>query len=95
MNELDQKMDSVQKDNEERENLKEALESRRRILGFNDELLQGFQHSQEMFGNVLDDITYYDDYCRNHPEFVNQRAILAESNIKRVYQECMEKRIFL
>lgn len=74
--------------------LKGAKEARVRILRFSDELLNNAWHSQEMFGNVLDDITAYNGYCRNHPEFENERTVQAEANIKKVYQKLMEERKF-
>lgn len=74
--------------------LKGAKEARVRILRFNDELLNDVRHSREMFGNVLDDITTYNGYCRNHPEFENERTVQAEANIKRVYQKLQDEKDF-
>ncbi len=74
--------------------LKGAKEARVRILRFSDELINNAWHSQEMFGNVLDDITAYNRYCQNHPEFENERTVQAEANIKKVYQKLMEERKF-
>lgn len=95
MDELDSKIDNLKKEDQERRDLSDALSSRRRILRFNDELLQNIRHSQEMFNNILEDITDYDHYCNTHRNFVNQRAVLAESNIKKTYQKCMEEHDFL
>ena len=61
---------------EEKEQLKEALATRRRILRFNDELLQKIKHSKEMFDDTLKDITDYDNYCRTHPDFKNKKRYL-------------------
>jgi hypothetical protein len=95
IDELDAKLDNLKIEEEEKRELREALATRRRILRFNDELLQNMRHSQEMFNNVLDDITDYDNYCNLHPNFVNQRAVLAESNIKTQYQKCVDQHDFL
>jgi hypothetical protein len=95
VDELDYKIDHLKVEEEEKRELHEALATRRRILRFNDELLQSMRHSQEMFNDVLDDITDYDNYCNMHPNFVNQRAVLAESNIKTQYQKCVEQHDFL
>ncbi len=73
----------------------EALNARRRILRFNDELLQNVKHSREMFDNVLDDITTYENYCDKNKDFKNHKATLAIENVNRVYKECMKDHSFL
>jgi len=95
MNELEKKIDKMQISNDEKNQLKEALAARRRILRFNDEILQKVRHSKEMFDDILKDITDYDNYCRDHPEFVNKKAVLSEQNVARAYQKCMEENDFL
>lgn len=95
MDELDKKIDSMKISNDEKNQLKEALAARRRILRFNDELLQKVKHSKEMFDDVLSDISDYDRYCRTHPDFVNQRAVFAEQNVGNAYKKCMEENDFL
>ena len=95
IDELDAKIDNLKIEEEEKRELREALATRRRILRFNDELLQNMRHSQEMFNNVLDDITDYDNYCNLHPNFVNRRAVLAEQNIQNCYQKCVDQHDFL
>lgn len=95
INELDRKIDELKIEEENKRELRDALSARRRILKFNDELLQGIRHSKEMFNNILEDITDYENYCHTHPNFINQRAVMAESNIKKVYQQCMDQHDFL
>jgi hypothetical protein len=73
----------------------DILNARRRILRFNDELLQDIRHSREMFDNVLDDITAYEHYCNQHKDFKNQKVTLAIENVNRVYKECMIEHSFL
>lgn len=73
----------------------EASRRRERILDFNTELLRHQHHTREDFIDILSTIDSYEDYCRNHPEYPNSRAVMAISNIRRVYQECMEKDEFL
>ena len=63
---------------------------RTRILHFNTELLRGNKHTQEDFVEVLTEIDFYEHYCREHPDYENNRAVLAIENIKRVYKELME-----
>lgn len=77
--------------NEERE----AKQCRTRILRFNDELLCGTMHSKEAFDMMLEDITWYENYCSSHPGFQNGIATMAISNIRRVYTKCMEEHTFL
>jgi hypothetical protein len=95
MDELEKKIDNIKISNDERNQLKEALAARRRILRFNDELLLKIKHSKEMFNDILKDITDYDNYCRTHPDFKNKKAVFAEENVARAYQDCMENNSFL
>ncbi len=95
MDELEKKIDDMKISEEEKEQLKEALAARRRILRFNDELLLKIKHSKEMFNDILKDITDYDNYCRTHPDFKNKKAVFAEENVARAYQDCMENNSFL
>lgn len=95
MDELEEKIDKMKISENEKFQLKEALAARRRILRFNDELLQKVRHSKEMFDDILKDITDYDNYCREHPDFVNKKAVLSEQNVARAYQKCLEDNDFL
>ena len=87
-------MDRLKSEIRSNADLKAAKEARIRILRFNDELLNDMRHSREMFGNVLDDITTYNGYCRNHPEFENERTVQAEANVRRVYQKLQDEKEF-
>ena len=95
MDELEEKIDKIKISENEKFQLKEALAARRRILRFNDELLQKVKHSKEMFDDVLSDIDNYDRYCRTHPDFVNQKAVFAEQNVGKAYKQCTEENSFL
>jgi hypothetical protein len=95
MDELEKKIDNMKISEDEKFQLKEALAARRRILRFNDELLQKVRHSKEMFDDILTDINDYDKYCRTHPDFVNQKAVFAEENVGKAYKKCMEDNDFL
>lgn len=75
--------------------LKEAQGARRRILRFNDELLRNIDHSKEYFDDILEDIKTYETYCHTHPAFENGKTVMADKNIKRCYELCMEKQSFL
>lgn len=74
---------------------REAKNVRRRILRFNDELLNNVDHSKEYFDDVIGDITEYRRYCEKNPDFLNGKATLAIENIERVYRKCMEEHKFL
>ncbi len=68
---------------------------RTRILHFNNELLRDIEHTKEEFIEALADIDEYEQYCKDHPRYKNNRAVHATANIKRVYDERLEKRDFL
>ena len=72
-----------------------VVQSRIRILRANDELRQGSKHSYEYFRQLHQDITEYEQYCRNHPEFKNNEAINSIEYINRVYQESLDTNNFL
>ena len=68
---------------------------RYRILRFNTEILHKTRHTKEEFDEILYSIKRYERYCGSHPEYENNRAVLAIENIERVYKECMETHDFL
>lgn len=69
--------------------------SRTNILRFGDELLHGISHSKEHFDQVLDDISKYENYCRNHQDYSNGKAVATIKQIKKAYQKCLEENKFL
>lgn len=68
---------------------------RTQILRFNDELIDDRHHTREHFIETLAVIDAYEDYCRSHPNYKNNRCICAVANIKRVYNERLQKHDFL
>lgn len=72
-----------------------AKDCRVRILRFSDEIYLGQNHSQEHFKQILGDITHYENYCDNHPEFENQIAVAAIEQIKDTYNTRLRKHDFL
>ena len=68
---------------------------RARILHFNNELLRDIDHTKEEFTEVLAEIDAYELYCREHPEYPNNRAVLAIKNIQEVYMERLKQHDFL
>ena len=73
----------------------EATTCRYRILRFNDEILHDQRHTKEHFDQILDDVTRYEKFRKDHPEYENNKAILAIENIKRVYKKCTDESTFL
>ena len=73
----------IQVDDERNANL-----LRTQILRFNDELIDDKHHTREHFIEILAVIDAYEDYKNN-------RCICAVANIKRVYNERLQKHDFL
>ena len=72
-----------------------ADEHRAKILRFNNELIRDLPHTKEEFIDILADIDQYEQYCRQHPDYKNNRAVHAIANIGRVYDERLQKHDFL
>ena len=68
---------------------------RARILHFNNELLRNIGHTKEEFIEALTEIDAYEKYCDKHPEYPNNRAVLAIENIREVYKERLKRHDFL
>ena len=79
----------IQVDDERNANL-----LRTQILRFNDELIDDKHHTREHFIEILAIIDAYEDYCHSHPDYKNNRCICAVANIKRVYNERLQKHDF-
>lgn len=71
-----------------------AVLARTHILRFNDELYNHVDHTKEYFDQTLEDIDTYERYCDAHPDFKNRRTVLAEENIKSIYQKLTEEHKF-
>lgn len=70
-------------------------QARQRILRFSDEVLYEKGHSKEHYDEILEDIDKYELYCANHPDFKNNKAVMAIETIKDAYQDCIENHDFL
>lgn len=68
---------------------------RNRILRFSDELRRGVEHSEEFFNQILEDMSDYERFCADHPDYKNSKAECAVEKINSVYKHCMEKDSFL
>lgn len=72
-----------------------AVTARVRILRFADEIYTGKAHSKESFDTTLLDVDYYERYCVEHPRFKNNQTVMSVKQIKRAYEERLEKHDFL
>ena len=93
-----EKVDALSKDvkkNKEDDDEQWASLSRSHILRFGDELLHGVAHSKEHFDQILLDISKYEQYCDDHPEYLNNIANATIKQIKKTYQKCLEENRFL
>lgn len=72
-----------------------ALDARRRILQFADEIRRKVRHSEEHFNNVFEDIKYYKTYCDDHKSFENDRARISIKIIEETYERCTRENDFL
>lgn len=87
---LKRDVDALRKDDEE----KEIRGCRRRILRFNDELLNNIDHTKEYFDDILCDTNDYRKFCLQNPDFQNGRAVMAIENIEKTYKHCLENHKF-
>ena len=72
-----------------------AKNSRSKILRFGDEILHGMEHSKEHFDEILQDITEYNTYCAEHPDFKNQMTVTTTKLIISQYEKCVREKSFL
>ena len=74
---------------------RDADSHRVKILQFNNELLRSIDHTKEEFIEVLAEIDAYEHFCEDHPDYPNNRAVLAIENIRENYKERLKKHDFL
>ena len=74
---------------------RDADSHRVKILQFNNELLRSIDHTKEEFIEVLAEIDAYERFCEDHPDYPNNRAVLAIENIRENYKERLKKHDFL
>ena len=72
----------------------EAKASRIRILKFADEIFMDMNHSKDSFDQCMSDITFYEEYCNEHPRFKNHQTQETVEYIKEIYHERMKKKDF-
>ena len=98
LSKTNEKIDNVEKkfdkridETNDKADRNQATLARTHILRFADEQRSGIiPHSKEYFEQQLDDIKTYTDYCEEHKEYKNERAVMASEYIKEEY-----KRLYL
>ena len=73
----------------------QAVNARVRILQAADGIRLGRQHSKEFFDQLSEDITMYENYCKDNPKFQNNKAVQAIEYVNTVYQDYMRNDSFL
>lgn len=91
VDQLEKKVEKMDQDDQ----LQRAKDARTRVLRFGDELLHDVRHTKEHFDDVLRDITYYEKYCNEHPEFENDQMHITAEHIKETYHKCLKEHSFL
>ena len=87
IDELKVTIHNIRAENDERY----AISSRIRILRFEDELQEGKKHSKDSFDQVMSDISAYNAYCDEHPNFKNDQTMVTVKHIKDTYAERLAK----
>lgn len=82
---------------EAKEDERDAVNKRVRILRFEDELQRDQRHTKDSFDQVMEDINQYEKFCEpgKHPEFKNGKTEATIEHIKSVYAERLNKHDFL
>ena len=95
---LKSEVQSIKKDvSDIREEAKEreATSRRTRILEFGDEILHEVDYSKEHWDSILMDVGAYEDYCDDHPHYMNHVAKATIKHIKHMYDKHLEADDFL
>ena len=72
----------------------EITSTRRYILRFSQEVRHGVRHTVEEWEQCILDIDEYRKYCRNHPEYENNRCQMAVKLLEDTYKRCLESNDF-
>ena len=64
-----------------------AISCRIRILKFMDEIIEGWGHSKDSYNQIMQDITYYHQYCEEHPQFLNHQTDATIERLKKDYEQ--------
>lgn len=88
---LEGNVGKIKSENDERN----AVLCRVRILHFGDEIRRNIKHSQDSFDQVMSDMDEYDEYCRFHKDFKNNKTVVTQEKIREEYARCLEENDFL
>lgn len=88
---MTQRLDEI----EAKENERDVILARIRILEFVENLREHRNPTRESFVQVLSDITMYDAYCNSHPNFKNDRTNIASKYIKEQYASRLDSEDFI
>ena len=91
MDRLEKQINKVEADIAERS----AKSSRAKILRFGNEVRSHQKHTKEYFDEILAEITEYDQYCDEHPDFKNRMTENTSEIIQQTYRKCMDEDDFL
>lgn len=72
-----------------------AVAARIRILNGSDEVVHGERHSREWWDQILDDITFYENYCDEDKDFKNKKAVNAKQHLNDTYVKVYERNDFI
>ena len=89
--ETKKKLDAHIEEGEERK----ADNYRSRVLRFNNEIVRGLGHTEEDYDEILDVIWKYNEYCKTHPKYKNNKMPHAIKNVERMYDEMLQTNGFL
>ena len=95
---VEKKINSIEeRDLEQDKKLEEerVKAARRRILRCADEIRSKVKHSKEYFDDILADISFYKNYCKENPKFENEKAVMAIELIEETYKKCCRENDFL
>jgi hypothetical protein len=98
MGKVNQEVKYIKKDvSDIREEAKEreATNRRSRILEFGDEILHDVDYSKEHWDSILMDCSEYENYCDEHPHYMNNVAKATIKHIKHMYDKHLEEDTFL
>lgn len=74
---------------------REATNRRTRILEFGDEILHEVDYSKEHWDSILMDVSEYENYCDDHPHYMNNVAKATIKHIKYMYDKHLQEDTFL
>lgn len=91
LNEIWEEVKITRHDSEENS----IIECRIRILRFADEILHNIAHTKDHFDQTMNDITRYEKYCREHPDFSNNITVNSVQIIEENFKKRFDKNDFL